>query len=876
MKDLRQQVVRAIAQCLTWNTTLDPKIILNDLQDAAATLHAPFDTIKTAADLEQLAQAYPALWSQGRKVGLVYGGATKIKQYVFESTDLQEIRGASALLDRINLIDLPAFFKGEQDGDKGEQDGDRFPQCRQAASYCEQVRSGWLQQNFPKLVGALTPEMVIYSTGGNILAFCPEDLVDDLADAIEKRYTTETLTANACAVGDSFYPLEIYLGLLKDPIGTTPWLDTVQANRGNVAMQTYFGFNHDADTQAVAEAFRQRKGFSELAGKLANQFNQRRSGYDTPSSLRPSRRYPPMFETHPYVMRDDSDRRSLMLDLNPASVLKNNPEGSPDKLLPEEVLPDHPKFSEPSARKRWIGQVTKRENSRWRAWYRKTELLKNWNPIQVLDDELKAQGRELTTEEELKRREDLFRVGLSSWVNRFEQFLFENNMIDRYDLDHGIFAHDQSTDDGRPNILDYYTREARSLTEIGAASDGFVAYIYADGNNMGAYIRDRIKTPEDYERFSQDVFKATEQSVYWALAHHVHPYKYTPDAKSSRDNQKTVWIHPFEIITIGGDDVLLIVPANKALEVARAIGEEFEQLLSQWHIEIPLEDAEQRLAEDRNPYMVATSYDPDCVHRNSWQAPFCPIRQNQLSISSGVLITAENTPIYYADKLVTQLLKSAKKKAKTLKAKGYTGGTVDFLTLKAVTMISSNIEAFRQEGLTVRFQNRQQELKLYAAPYTLHELGGLIKTVQAVKKADFPKSQLYQVRSLLERGKRTAILNYRYFRVRLQRECDRTLLKEQFEYAWCEAVTNPGSLAPWMPDVETTCKNLMILLLVEAIPDENFIWKHRFLQMLKKYTYRTIWREIVDLYPFIEVFSENDDDTTSEVRESASNKEVPS
>ena len=826
MADFRQQVFTAIAQCLTWKSDLNFEAITHNLQTAADTLHNPFDTLKTVDDLKAFADQYPIL--RDHKVGLVYGGATKIKQYVFEATDLQEIRGASALLDRINLIDLPAFFRGEQDGE-------RFPQCQQAASYCQQVRAGWLQDNFPALVGALTPEMVIYSTGGNILAFCPAELVNDLVDAIEKRYTTETLTANACAVGDSFYPLEIYLGLLKDPIETTLWLDTLESRQDNPAFRAYFGLfkktdeqGQDVEALTVEEAFRQRKGFSELVGKLANAFNQRRSGFDW--SGRPSRRYPPMFETHPYVMRDDSDRRSLVLDLNPASVLKNNPQRSSDKLLPEEVLPDHPKFSEPSARKRWIGQVTKRENSRWRAWYRKTELLENWNPIQVLDDEWEAAG----VEPDPQDREDLFRVGLSSWVNRFEQFLFENNMIDDYDPNHGIFAHDQSTDDGRPNIANYYTREARSLTEIGAASEGFVAYIYADGNNMGQYIRDRIKTPEDYERFSQDVFAATEQSVYWALVHHMHPYKYTPDAKSSRDNKNPVWIHPFEIITIGGDDVLLIVPANKALEVARAIGEEFEQLISQWRLEIPLADFESQLAEDRNPYMVATSYEPGCVHRNSQQVPFCPIQQNQLSISSGVLITAENTPIYYADKLVSQLLKSAKKKAKTLKDKGYSGGTVDFLTLKAVTMISSNIDAFRQEGLTVRFQDREQSqreqwLKLYAAPYTLHELGGLIETVRAVKRAKFPRSQLYQIRSLLERGRRTAILNYRYFRVRLSPDNQRPLI-EDFEAAWCEAATNNGNLAPWMPPTRTENRTI----------------------------YETLWRELVELSPFI-VLPEEDE-----------------
>jgi CRISPR-associated protein Cmr2 len=56
-----------------------------------------------------------------------------------------------------------------------------------------------------------------------------------------------------------------------------------------------------------------------------------------------------------------------------------------------------------------------------------------------------------------------------------------------------------------------------------------------------------------------------------------------------------------------------------------------------------------------------------------------------------------------------------------LRDAGYYGGTVDFLTLKSVTMISSNIEQFRKEALT---KKRGTTLKLYAAPYTFHELKG--------------------------------------------------------------------------------------------------------------------------------------------------------
>jgi len=803
-QNIAKQIKTAIAQCLAWQSDLTTDDVIQDLDTVAEILQAPFDTLQTQAQLAAFTQEHPLLWNQ--RIGLVYGGATKIKQYVFESADLQEIRGASALLDRINLIDLPAFFRGETSR--------RFEQCQQANHYCEQIRTEWLNANdFTNLVDTLTPEMVIYSTGGNILAFCPADVVNDLTDAIEKRYTTETLTANACAVGDTFRILEIYLGLLNDAVDSTLWLDTIETHKANLAAQAYFGFEATADTATIQQAWRDRKGFSELVSKLANQFNQRRSGYDVQNSSRPSRRYPPMFETHPYLMRDDSDRRSLMLELTPAKVLEMNPERSPDKLLPEEVLPDNPKFSEPSARKRWIGQVTKRENSRWRAWYRKTELLEKGNPIKLLDDEAKAQGIEFKTEEERRRREDLFRVGLSSWVNRFERYLHQTNQIDTYDQQRQIFQSEQRQDQ-RAQVRDYYRREARSLTEIGAASNGFVGYIYADGNNMGQHIREKIHTPEDYQQFSKDIFQATEQSVYWALGKHLEPFHYTPDAKSSRDNKDPVWIHPFEIITIGGDDVLIIVPANKALEIAQSIGEKFEEILT--HTE-------------RYSLQPHETKNPASCHR--YQGETAPRSQSRLSISSGVLITAENTPIYYADKLVTQLLKSAKKKTKDLKKKGYFGGTVDFLALKAVTMISSNIESFRNEGLTVRFPERQQELKLYAAPYTLHELKGLIETIRAVKESGFPRSQLYQIRSLLEQGKRTAILNYRYFRIRLGKN-EQRLLESHFEAAWCEAETNRGNLAPWSTAIRKKDKT----------------------------TYETLWRELVELYDFIEPHKQKDDE----------------
>ncbi len=351
-------------------------------------------------------------------------------------------------------------------------------------------------------------------------------------------------------------------------------------------------------------------------------------------------------------------------------------------------------------------------------------------------------------------------------------------------------------------------QEARSLREVGNAShsNDFVAYIYADGNNMGGYIQ-KIRTAEQYKTFSKVVSRATEQSVYHALARHLRPHKLRNINDTETRNRDGNYIHPFEILTIGGDDVILVVPANKALAIAKTISEEFEHILLNLDSLLTVESGELQRSQKN-------------IHR--YQSTQASASRCQLSMSTGVLITANDTPIYYAENLTNQLLKSAKKKAKDLKQNfHYHGGTIDFLVMKSTTMLSSKVGDFRESGLII---DGKPKLKLYGAPYTLHEIGGLIETAKALKKVNFPRSQIYQIRSLLERGKNTAMLNYRYFRVRLGKD-KQHLLEEAFENAWCQPkdIQNGGNLAPWI-----------------SLKQESGT------------TYETIWRELVDLYPFID------------------------
>lgn len=726
-----KQIYKGIAWCLAWGDKKQPQFDISILEkmykareknQISPEVQPIINKVQKLQDIDisyfpakitELQEKYLEIWQEKTPIGLVYGGATKIKQYVFEAAKLTDIRGASAILDKINLVDLPEFFQ---------------PDTRTRK---------WLdkERNFPGLSQALIPELIVYSTGGNILAFCPAAFVDDLANAIEKRYTEETLTANSCAVGSTFRLLEIRFGLLRENIENTPWLDWYLRNCKDKLVESYFGLSEEKTEKELRENFQNRKSFNELTTKLAALFNQRRNGNDI-NNNRPSRRYPPMFETHPYLRRDEGDRRI-------AAILANE-------------LPNKPYYSEVLARKHLVGQITKREDEDAKRWYQKGGF--NWQPD---------------------------RDNIESWGVKFEKFL----------------AKTKNQELAKKYNPEYRQLEAaRSLRELGNVYKGFIAYIYADGNNMGGYIQ-KIKTPENYKKFSEDIFEATEKSVYFALAEHLHPHQLKNLTDPDNKDRNGSWIHPFEILAIGGDDVMLIVPANKALEIAKTIGEKFEEILT-----------------NKKGYEPEIStYETGEVHRYAKQPP--NENKSSLSMSTGVLITAKDTPVYYAQNLREQLLKSAKKRAKKLKEKNYLGGTIDFLTLKSLTMVSSNIEEFRKEALT---KERGSKLKLYAAPYTLHEIGGLIESVKALKESKFPRSQIYQIRSFLEKGKNTAILNYRYFRARLQSKNNQKILKNEFEDVWCEAKTNDGNLAPWMYDKEEKL-------------------------------YETIWREIVDIYDFIEI-----------------------
>ena len=629
---------------------------------------------------------------KGRQVGLVSGGATKIKPYVFESAKLPEIRGASTLLDRINIEYLPALLGRKSFDDPKQSEG--------------------IQENFKKRTrhSLVCPECVIYSAGGDCLAFTPASVVHDVADEIERIYTQETLVANSVAVGATFDLLELQYGLNPEQFWIEEFREAVKDEGTDTCriVRNYFGGKGNKD-------FCAKKAFGELATKLAVAKFKRREGNQIPP--RETRRnLPPFVEREPYAQICNScERRPVIGD----DQISN------DKQLCEACL-----------RKYIMGRASKKRlKSNELAHF--TRCL-NWSPANQ-----REKGDYLLTD----------------WVSLFHQYV-------------------NLSSDGSPNY-DRVPDGPNDLSDIAKASnpEGFIAFIYADGNNMGGYL-ETIQTPAQYRQFSERVFLAMQEATFKALG------KLKPIwIKDDSDR----YIFPFEIISIGGDDLILIVPGDKALEIAHEIGVNFDKAFM-----------------SRAVYGKAECPKKAQRYQSEQWEDTVNSKLPQFSMSLGFVIANEHTPIAFMEDLAGKLLKSAKSRAKKLKTeKGYSGGTVDFVSLKSLSMITSELSEFREQ-----FYKTDKENSLTMRPFSLHELCGFIQTVRKFKDSEFPRSQLYQLRQSLELGRHTSTLEYLYFRSRL-RDRKGELLQEELESNWQGTSENGYGSGPWYQTDEKRYETLL-------------------------------------------------------------------
>ena len=260
---------------------------------------------------------------------------------------------------------------------------------------------------------------------------------------------------------------------------------------------------------------------------------------------------------------------------------------------------------------------------------------------------------------------------------------------------------------------DYSHRlRCQSITDIGARSDwrNYVGVVYADGNAMGQVVQ-AIESPETSRQFSSIVDESIRQACFTALSEVCRNEIET--VREAVERNADVNPLPADILLLGGDDLLVALPADRALDFTMRITDLFEHL------------TRERIAELQ-----------DSEVREFFHAQLG--RDKGFTISCGVAIVKSTYPFYLARDLAEQLMNNAKRAAPGLDGTNPEPARIDF---HVVTGANSHVmdqvrrDDYRVDTPAVRTLR----------PLTRDQLKALQVSVRKLRQVRFPRSKLHEL-----------------------------------------------------------------------------------------------------------------------------------
>ena len=238
------------------------------------------------------------------------------------------------------------------------------------------------------------------------------------------------------------------------------------------------------------------------------------------------------------------------------------------------------------------------------------------------------------------------------------------------------------------------------FNDLGEMSEpkNYMGLIYADGDNMGKAL-ERLENLDEVKNFSQAVDDAIYQAVQEAILEYLKP--------EDRDKY-----FPFDILMLGGDDLVMVTTAHKVVEVSMKIVERFSELTEEY-------------------------------------------LGKRLTLSAGVVIAHANFPFSSLLTLAEQALKFSKKEAVKRKRYGQeieTEGLINFIVVNNSN--SLDFDHYHREILSYEDQNIHRTLR----PYNLRDLRYVVKTIRKLKKQSFPRGKLKGLRESVFQSRHQAIL----------------------------------------------------------------------------------------------------------------------
>jgi hypothetical protein len=193
----------------------DPKTLLHKIIGLADAL-ASADMGDELAGAEGFHELYNQIFEGEKGLAVILGDVDRVHSYVFGTSKLPEIRGASEILNFLNFDCLGKIFENK-----------------------------------------LAKECLIYHGGGSFLAVAPASLSDSIIERIEKAYLDETGIATITCVKKEVDYLQFVRGLV--PYANEDIKNIEAEGIGNWLIESYFGEMPSLE----------KKGFGDIVASLS-------------------------------------------------------------------------------------------------------------------------------------------------------------------------------------------------------------------------------------------------------------------------------------------------------------------------------------------------------------------------------------------------------------------------------------------------------------------------------------------------------------------------------------------------------------------------------------------------------------------------------
>ncbi len=247
-------------------------------------------------------------------------------------------------------------------------------------------------------------------------------------------------------------------------------------------------------------------------------------------------------------------------------------------------------------------------------------------------------------------------------------------------------------------------------------SKEYMGLVYADANGMGQKM-EQLPTLREVARFAKEIDETIYRVVSDAIARYLRAEQHSRQSDGTGDE-----LFPFDILLLGGDDVVIVTPASVALQVAHAIAEAFYQ-----------------------PAKAKSELEPEQMER---------------SLSVGVVLAPVNYPFGLLQVLADETLKFAKKdsaKNRASKPNEYGDTRVNFLVVTGSTS-----QSFDKVYTSLRKVYEKENRAFYATmrPYTVKQLTFLLKKLQTGNELALGRTKLHQLReAVLQRNLTTSVVD---------------------------------------------------------------------------------------------------------------------